>query len=141
MDNLSIIHSFISVYSQLMTLHQISVQIALSLPEVTVTQPFGEGCDVFKVLDKVFMLQFYLQGKAVINLKVAPDHAAMLRDIYSYIHAGWHMNKQHWISVYEDNELDESLVEDLVQNSYELVILKLKKAEKVRIDLLRTLEK
>lgn len=124
-----------------MTLHQISAQIALSLPEVTVTQSFGEGCDVFKLLDKVFMLQFYLQGKAVINLKVAPDHATMLRDIYSYIHAGWHMNKQHWISVYEDNELDESLVEDLVQNSYELVILKSKKAEKVRIDLLRTLEK
>lgn len=123
-----------------MTLHQISAKIAISLPEVTVTQPFGEGCDVFKVLDKVFMLQFYLQGKAVINLKVAPDYGAMLRDTYSYIHAGWHMNKQHWISVYEDNELDESLVEDLVQNSYELVILKLKKAEKVRIDLLRTLE-
>ncbi len=124
-----------------MTLHQISAQIALSLPEVTVTQSFGEGCDVFKVLDKVFMLQFYLQGKAVINLKVVPDDGAMLRDIYSYIHAGWHMNKRHWISVYEDNQLDESLVEDLVQNSYELVILKLKKAEKVRIELLRTLEK
>lgn len=105
-----------------MTLHQISAKIAISLPEVTVTQPFGEGCDVFKVLDKVFMLQFYLQGKAVINLKVVPDHGAMLRDIYSYIHAGWHMNKRHWISVYEDNQLDESLVEDLVQNSYELVI-------------------
>lgn len=124
-----------------MTLHQISAQIALSLPEVTVTQSFGEGCDVFKVLDKVFMLQFYLQGKAVINLKVVPDDGAMLRDIYSYIHAGWHMNKRHWISVYEDNQLDESLVEDLVHNSYELVISELKKAEKVRIDLLRTLEK
>jgi len=140
-DNLSIIHSFISAYSQLMILHQISAQIALSLPEVTVTQSFGEGCDVFKVLDKVFMLQFYLQGKAVINLKVVPDDGAMLRDIYSYIHAGWHMNKRHWISVYEDNQLDESLVEDLVHNSYELVISELKKAEKVRIELLRTLEK
>ncbi len=124
-----------------MILHQISAQIALSLPEVTVTQSFGEGCDVFKVLDKVFMLQFYLQGKAVINLKVVPDDGAMLRDIYSYIHAGWHMNKRHWISVYEDNQLDESLVEDLVHNSYELVISELKKAEKVRIELLRTLEK
>ncbi|WKT72774.1 MmcQ/YjbR family DNA-binding protein [Acinetobacter variabilis] len=123
-----------------MTLHQISAQIAISLPEVTVTQPFGEGCKVFKVLDKVFMLQFYLQGKAV-NLKVAPDHGAMLRDIYSYICTGWHMNKQHWISVYENNELDEPLIEDLVQNSYELVVSKLKKAEKVRIELLRTLEK
>ncbi|WP_291359381.1 MULTISPECIES: MmcQ/YjbR family DNA-binding protein [Acinetobacter] len=124
-----------------MTLHQLAASLALKFPEVTVTQPFGEGCDVFKVLDKVFMLQFYLQGKAVINLKVAPDHAAMLRDSYSYIHAGWHMNKRHWISVYENNELDEPLIEDLVQNSYELVISKLKKAEKVRIELLRTLEK
>ncbi len=51
------------------------------------------------------------------------------------------MNKQHWISVYENNELDEPLIEDLVQNSYELVVSKLKKAEKVRIELLRTLEK
>ncbi|WP_104495366.1 MmcQ/YjbR family DNA-binding protein [Acinetobacter indicus] len=121
-----------------MTLHQISAQIAISLPEVTVTQPFGEGCDVFKVLDKVFMLQFYLQGKAVINLKVAPDHAAMLRDIYSYIHAGWHMNKQHWISVYADEEMDESLVKDLVLNSYELVVAKLKKVERMRIDILKS---
>ena len=121
-----------------MTLHQISTKIAISLPEVTVTQPFGEGCDVFKVLDKVFMLQFYLQGKAVINLKVEPDHGAMLRDIYPYIRAGWHMNKQHWISVYEDENLDEALVKDLVLNSYELVVTKLKKVDRQRIELLKT---
>ena len=86
-------------------------------------------------------MQFHLHGQAAINLKVAPDHGAMLRDIYPYIRSGWHMNKQHWISVYENNELDEPLIEDLVQNSYELVVSKLKKAEKVRIELLRTLEK
>jgi len=43
-----------------MTLHQISAKIAISLPEVTVTQPFGEGCDVFKVLDKVFKAKLSL---------------------------------------------------------------------------------
>lgn len=74
-----------------MSLHGITAQTALKLPEVPLTQPFGEGCDVFKVLDKVFMLTFYLQGKAAINLKVQPDDGAMLRDIYTYIHAGWHM--------------------------------------------------
>ena len=62
----------------------------------------------------------------------------MLRDIYPYIHAGWHMNKQHWISVFEHDDLDESLVQDLVLNSYELVVSKLKKAERQRIELLRT---
>lgn len=120
-----------------MTLHTLTSKIALKLPEVTLSQPFGEDCDVFKVMDKVFMLSFHLQGLAVINLKVVPDHGAMLRDIYPYIRTGWHMNKQHWISVYSDKDLDSSLVEDLVLNSYELVVSKLKKVEQERIVMLR----
>ena len=120
-------------------LHETSSAITLKLPEVSVTQPFGDGCDVFKVLDKVFMLQFYLQDKAVINLKVEPDHGEMLRDIYPYIRTGWHMNKHHWISIYESNDLEQSLVEDLVLNSYEQVVSKLKKAERLRISLLRSI--
>ena len=119
-------------------LHQYTAKFALALPETHCSQPFGEGCDVYKVMDKVFMLSFHLKGKAAVNLKVIPDHGAMLRDIYPYIHAGWHMNKQHWISVFEHDDLDESLVQDLVLNSYELVVSKLKKAERQRIELLRT---
>jgi predicted DNA-binding protein (MmcQ/YjbR family) len=118
-------------------LHTYAAEVALALPETACSQPFGEGCDVYKVMDKVFMLSFHLEGKAVINLKVRPDHGAMLKDIYPYIHAGWHMNKQHWISVFEHDELDEGLVQDLVLNSYELVVSKLKKAEQNRIALLR----
>ncbi|MDM1491469.1 MmcQ/YjbR family DNA-binding protein [Acinetobacter indicus] len=121
-----------------MALHPLAAKVATTLPEVTVTQPFGKGCDVFKVQDKVFMLQFHLHGQAAINLKVAPDHGAMLRDIYPYIRSGWHMNKQHWISVYEDEELDEALIEDLVLNSYALVVSKLKKLDRQRIALLKT---
>lgn len=121
-----------------MALHPLAAKVATTLPEVTVTQPFGEGCDVFKVQDKVFILQFHLHGQAAINLKVAPDHGAMLRDIYPYIRSGWHMNKQHWISVYEDEELDEALIEDLVLNSYALVVSKLKKLDRQRIALLKT---
>ena len=121
-----------------MALHPLAAKVATTLPEVTVTQPFGEGCDLFKVQDKVFMLQFHLHGQAAINLKVAPDHGAMLRDIYPYIRSGWHMNKQHWISVYEDEELDEALIEDLVLNSYALVVSKLKKLDRQRIALLKT---
>lgn len=110
-----------------MTLHNLASQTALKLPEVTITQPFGDGCDVFKVMDKVFMLSFHLEGKAAINLKVLPDHGAMLRDIYPYIRAAWHMNKQHWVTVYSEEDLDLELVKDLVVNSYELVVSKLKK--------------
>lgn len=123
-----------------MCLHRLASQTALQLPEVTCTQPFGDGCDVFKVIDKVFMLSFHLEGKAAINLKVIPDDGAMLRDIYSYIRAGWHMNKQHWISVFEDENLDESLVQDLIKNSYQLVVGKLNKLQQQRIELLKVVK-
>jgi len=70
-----------------MSLHLIAAKAALALPEVTCTQPFGEGCDVYKVMDKMFLLNSSLKGMALSNLKVTPDHGAMLRDIYPYIHA------------------------------------------------------
>lgn len=123
-----------------MSLHRLASQTALQLPEVSCSQPFGDGCDVFKVIDKVFMLSFHLEGKAAINLKVIPDDGAMLRDIYSYIRAGWHMNKQHWISVFEDENLDESLVQDLIKNSYQLVVGKLNKLQQQRIELLKVVK-
>ena len=122
----------------MIALHALAAKTALAQPETTCSQPFGEGCDVFKVMDKVFMLSFYLEGKAAINLKVLPDNGAMLRDIYPYIRAGWHMNKQHWISVFADEEVEEELLQDLVLNSYELVVSKLNKGQRQRIELLRS---
>ena len=121
-----------------MTLHNLASQTALKLPEVSVSQPFGDGFDVFKVMDKVFMLSFHLEGQAAINLKVIPDDGAMLRDIYPYIRAGWHMNKQHWITVYEDEHLNATLVQDLIRDSYDLVVSKLNKIQQKRIALLKS---
>lgn len=121
------------------TLHQYTAKFALSLPETHCSQPFGEGCDVYKVMNKVFMLSFHLEGKAVINLKVIPDNGVMLRDIYPYIRTGWHMNKQHWISIYENEDLDSNLVIDLLQSSYDLVVSKLNKVQRQRIAALRAI--
>ena len=120
------------------SLHQLAANTAEKLPEVSLSEPFGDGCLVHKLFDKVFMLSLYLNGHAIINLKVQPEHGAMLRDFYPYIRAGWHMNKQHWISIFADEDLDAQLVQDLVLNSYELVVAKLKKVERQRIELLRS---
>ncbi|WP_218950528.1 MULTISPECIES: MmcQ/YjbR family DNA-binding protein [unclassified Acinetobacter] len=122
----------------MIALHAVAAKTALALPETTCSQPFGEGCDVFKVMDKIFLLSFHLEGKAAVNLKVLPDNGTMLKDIYPFIRAGWHMNKQHWISVFADEDLEEELLQDLVLNSYELVVSKLKKGQRQRIELLRS---
>ena len=113
-----------------MSLHLIAAKAALALPEVTCSQPFGEGCDVYKVMDKMFLLNSSLSGAALSNLKVTPDHGAMLRDIYPYIHAGWHMNKKHWISVYFDKDVPDKMIKDLVKQSYEIVVSSLARREK-----------
>ena len=140
MDKLNIIHRTSPTRVIItMSLHLIAAKAALALPEVTCSQPFGEGCDVYKVMDKMFLLNSSLSGRVLSNLKVTPDHGAMLRDIYPYIHAGWHMNKKHWISIYEDENLEPDLVIDLVQNSYELVVSKLSKQQRQRIAVLKAI--
>lgn len=48
-----------------MSLHLIAAKAALALPEVTCSQPFGEGGDVYKVMDKMFLLNSSLSGAAL----------------------------------------------------------------------------
>jgi hypothetical protein len=38
------------------SLHQLAANTAEKLPEVSLSEPFGDGCLVHKVVDKVFML-------------------------------------------------------------------------------------
>ena len=97
--------------------------------------------DLFSIyrVQEIFLLNSSLSGAALSNLKVTPDHGAMLRDIYPYIHAGWHMNKKHWISIYEDENVDSDLVIDLVHSSYELVVSKLNKLQRQRIAALKAI--
>ena len=49
------------------------------------------------------------------------------------------MNKKHWISIYEDEDLDSDLAIDLVQSSYELVVSKLNKLQRQRIAVLKAI--
>ena len=46
------------------------------------------------------------------------------------------MNKKHWISIFEGQNIDAKLIEDLVKSSYALVVSKLNKTQKMRIKLL-----
>ena len=91
-------------------------------------------------MDKIYLMTFTLNGIPIMNLKVDPTHGEMLRDIYPFIRTGYHMNKQHWISVYDYDEIDRELIEDLIQSSYELVVTKLKKVDRQRIEILKSLE-
>ncbi|MDI9935263.1 MULTISPECIES: MmcQ/YjbR family DNA-binding protein [Rhodococcus] len=88
------------------------------------THPFGPDWDVFKVRGKVFMLQTDITGEPIVILKAAPADSAALRQAHGDITPGYHMNKQHWITLHPGGKLDAPLIDDLVTESYLLVVEK-----------------
>ena len=109
------------------TLHRRSADRALDLPGTELEHPFGDDWDVFTVRGKIFCLHTKLDGELVANLKAAPLDAQALRENHPDITPGYHMNKRHWITLHPGGSIDEQLLDDLVTESYLLVVEKLPK--------------
>lgn len=99
--------------------------MCLSFPGVEETFPFGEDTLVFKVAGKMFALTSLAQDLFSINLKCDPDKATELREQYDGIKPGYHMNKKHWNTVVIDGEIPQSLLIEMIKESYELVVASL----------------
>ncbi|WP_329445359.1 MmcQ/YjbR family DNA-binding protein [Streptomyces sp. NBC_01426] len=95
--------------------------------------PFTPATSVFKVLGKVFALSALGASPLKINLKCDPDLAVRLRADHEAIVPGWHMNKRHWNTVTVGG-LSDAMVRELVEDSYDLVVAGLPKAERLRLD-------
>jgi len=106
----------------------------LSKKEVTESFPFDEDTLVFKVAGKMFALTS-LENAVRVNLKCDPEYAQELRAEYpEAIYAGYHMNKKHWNTVvYEGGGLSTTFLKELIDHSYEMVVKKMKKADRVRL--------
>jgi len=102
---------------------------AEELPGAELTHPFGEDWDVYKVRDKVFMLQTAITGDPIVVLESSPADAKALRSDNDDITPGYHMNKQHWITLHPYGGLKAGLVKELVTESYLLVVQGLPKNE------------
>ncbi|MFD0337828.1 MmcQ/YjbR family DNA-binding protein [Streptomyces sp. NPDC127117] len=95
--------------------------------------PFGPEASVFKVLGKMFALSALDARPLTVNLKCDPDEAVRLREKYDAVVPGWHMNKRHWNTVTVSGVPDRVLRE-LIEDSYDLVVAGLPKAERLRLD-------
>ena len=65
--------------------------------------PFGDGVSVFKVASKVFAIVETSAGR--VSLKCDPGYAAVLREQYAAVTAGYHLDKRHWNSVVLDGSV------------------------------------
>ncbi len=95
--------------------------------------PFGPGTLVYKVGGKMFAIVGMDDHPLAVSLKCDPGRASVLRAMYAAIRPGYHLNKLHWNTVTLDGTLAESLVADLIDHSYELVLRSLTRAERDRI--------
>ncbi|MFD8570450.1 MmcQ/YjbR family DNA-binding protein [Streptomyces sp. NPDC057694] len=96
--------------------------------------PFNPETSVFKVLGKMFALTGLDARPLTVNLKCDPEDAIRLRREYEgVILPGWHMNKRHWNTV-TVGELPSAFVRELVEDSYDLVVAGLPRAERLKLD-------
>ena len=105
----------------------------LSKKGVTEDFPFDEETLVFKVMGKLFTLTNVDLFKSV-NLKCDPEWAIELREKYTAVKPGFHMNKKHWNTIDIDGSLSDSFIQRLISHSYDLVVAKLPKAMKVELE-------
>ncbi|MFC4331802.1 MmcQ/YjbR family DNA-binding protein [Streptomyces andamanensis] len=97
--------------------------------------PFTPETSVFKVRGKLFALTALDARPLTVNLKCDPEDAVRLRGEHpGLVVPGWHMNKRHWNTVTADGQLPDRLVRELVEDSYDLVVAGLPRAERLRLD-------
>ena len=109
-------------------------EYTLSLLGVTEDQPFGDDNITFRLEGKIFMC-LSLGGdehrirdfEPRLALRLSPEKNEALRAQFPAVTPAYHWNKKHWSDVYYE-QLDDTLVEEWIKESYQLIASKLPKA-------------
>jgi predicted DNA-binding protein (MmcQ/YjbR family) len=94
----------------------------LDLPGAVEDYPFGDDVAVMKVGGKMFAIVPLSDDPGHVTLKCDPDWALELRAEYPAITAGYHTNKRHWNTVELDDTVEDGLMAEMIDHSYELVV-------------------
>jgi predicted DNA-binding protein (MmcQ/YjbR family) len=105
----------------------------LEKKSATESFPFGESTLVFKVRGKVFLLMGLDNVPLQFNVKCDPKKAEELREEYSSVLPGYHMNKKHWNTVILNGQLSAKKIREMIDDSYELVARSLPLAERKKL--------
>jgi predicted DNA-binding protein (MmcQ/YjbR family) len=97
----------------------------LGFPGATETFPFGPETSVFKVSGKIFAISRLASEPLQVSLKCEPLLAEQLREAHRAVRPGYHLNKRHWNTVTIDGSLDDHLLKDMIEDSYDLVVSRL----------------
>lgn len=102
---------------------EIAREYCLSKKEATECFPFNEYALVMKVMGKMFAL-IDLEDANSIMLKCDPERTIELRERFTSITTAPYFNKKYWNNVSFDGDVNEALIKELIDHSYEEVIQK-----------------
>ena len=106
----------------------------LILKGATEEFPFDEYSLVLKVKGKMFGLIPLNNPETQISLKCNPEKALALREDFSAIVPAWHFNKKHWNTVLIDATISHTLLCELIEHSYNLVVAGLPRILRAELD-------
>ena len=107
----------------------------LTLPLAKEDYPFGPDVQVFKIKEKLFALMTTRKGAERVNLKCDPEEAIILREIFEDVIPGYHMNKMHWNTIILSGSIPDGEIKRMIDRSYCLVVKKLKKLDRVSLEI------
>ena len=118
-------------------------RLCLDFPGAFEDFPFGPETSVFKVRAavsggasheaKMFALSSMDEADFSVSLKCEPALAEQLRAAHPEITGAWHLNKTHWNGVRLDGSLPDSMVRDMVEDSYDLVVATLSRGQREQL--------
>jgi predicted DNA-binding protein (MmcQ/YjbR family) len=100
----------------------------LSKPGAIEEFPFNPENSVFKVAGKIFAITALRSRPLHVALKCEPGLAEQLRASHPAITPGYHLNKRHWNTIVLDGSLPDTMVRDMIEDSYDLIVAALPKA-------------
>ncbi|MCU1521887.1 MAG: MmcQ/YjbR family DNA-binding protein [Arthrobacter sp.] len=118
-------------------------KLCLGFPGAFEDFPFGPATSVFKVRAavsdgrrheaKMFALSSLDEADLSVSLKCEPVLAEQLRAAHPEITGAWHLNKTHWNGVRLNGLLPDSMVRDMVEDSYDLVVATLNRRQQEQL--------
>ena len=98
-------------------------EYCLSKKEANESFPFNEYSLVIKVMGKMFALIDLEEANSIV-LKCDPERIIELRERYTAITTAPYFHKKYWNSIRLDGDVNDTLIKELIDHSYDEVINK-----------------
>ncbi len=101
-----------------------ALKYGLSFPDTYQDAPFHDTnwqLVRYKGNDKAFLWTYEKDGYICLNVKVDPDKAYYIRQMYPSVKPGYHQNKMHWNTIILDGSVPDKEIKMMIAESYDLI--------------------